>query len=988
MRCLFFFIVFFGAGTIHSLFAQQYSLRQYTVVDGLPQSQINTLVEDNYGYLWIGTNGGLARFDGKDFKIYNTLDGLLSNSITSLTIDSHENLWIVHPRGITRFDGVTFKKFQAPAQASGVRRVSRVFELNDTLIVLSRPGVLGKIFQDSVYYWDKPVGENKMIYFGQRTPSMGICFYLNDSSFLIFSADGKRKVISHKKNFGRAMNIFNYNNDLLIDTESGFYSLDLITNEFTKKAIDFGRHVVAYDSISADFWTWNEKVLRREGNEGESGKGENVLSDVDIRLIYFDGEGNSWFGTNGNGLYKYYARDFDRCASEKLTAVTAIEMDRSGATWIGSQIKGIWKIHKGKIKNYSLGDANEVAVMDIKQSPQGEIWVASYGGLGKYDSIKDSFTWYRREHGLSSQYITSLAFDQEGGVWCGTSGVGLNYFNKSEVKSYSIDEGLLGRNISSIFYYNKTKTLYAGSEFGLNAIQSGKITEIQVPELVNTSILSIHSFRDSLIMLGSSGAGIAFLDPVSNNTKLINTRDGLPSDFIYFVSSDEEGRLWVGTEKGISRLRLNNQLEIVENLHYGHENGLTGVEVNQNAFFLGREKYFGLIDGVYQYNDLPKNTQHHSYSLHLTDVEIFYGQFSSRDFADSSFGFFKIPFQPALPPDKNHITFQFNRIDKRYPNSIKYKYLLENFDKTWSMPTPVGQVTYSNLPHGAYVLNVLATNEQGSWDSKPLRYSFIVKTPFYKTTAFIFGMIILTLGSISLFFYFRVRKNVRKVLEIERIRQREQDSLRKEIARDFHDEMGNQLTRIINYISLIKLNGNGHAIDLYNKVEDSAKYLYTGTKDFIWSIDPVNDELVKLFIHIRDFGEKLFEEKGIKFRAYNEIKESVKIPYGYSREANLIMKEAMTNAFNHSKAENVSFMLRQDTDKFEFLLKDDGVGFNIGDVARLNGIKNMRTRAERMHTVLRIQSSTRETGTTIILILSKTKTTTHGSPFQKKSLNH
>jgi hypothetical protein len=107
---------------------------------------------------------------------------------------------------------------------------------------------------------------------------------------------------------------------------------------------------------------------------------------------------------------------------------------------------------------------------------------------------------------------------------------------------------------------------------------------------------------------------------------------------------------------------LNNQLEIVENLHYGFDNGLTGVEVNQNAFFLGKKKYFGLIDGIYQYNDLPKRS-HHSYDLHLTDVEIFYGQFSSRDFADSSFGFFKIPFQPSLPPDKNHITFNFNRID-------------------------------------------------------------------------------------------------------------------------------------------------------------------------------------------------------------------------------------------------------------------------------------------------------------------------------------
>src|SRR5690606_3881784 len=144
---------------------------------------------------------------------------------------------------------------------------------------------------------------------------------------------------------------------------------------------------------------------------------------------------------------------------------------------------------------------------------------------------------------------------------------------------------------------------------------------------------------------------------------------------------------------------------------------------------------------------------------------------------------------------------------------------------------------------------------------------------------------------------------VNKIVMMERIRAREQETLRKEIARDFHDEMGNQLTRIINYVSLLKLNstnGNGSQADLYAKVEDSAKYLYTGTRDFIWSIDPGNDELSKLFLYIRDFGEKLFEEKNINFRAYNEVREKIKLPYGFGREANLIFKEVMTNAFKYA----------------------------------------------------------------------------------------
>jgi len=295
------------------------------------------------------------------------------------------------------------------------------------------------------------------------------------------------------------------------------------------------------------------------------------------------------------------------------------------------------------------------------------------------------------------------------------------------------------------------------------------------------------------------------------------------------------------------------------------------------------------------------------------------------------------------------------------------------------MPTSTGLVTYGNLPPGEYTFKVKATDNKGSWSKEPLVYSFIVRTPFYQTATFQIALGVLLAALIGLILYIRVRSKIGKMIEVQRIRQQEQDSLRKEIARDFHDEMGNQLTRIINYISLMKLNGNGngHGHELYNKVEESAKYLYTGTRDFIWSIDPVNDELSKLFIHIRDFGEKLFSEKEINFRAYNELKSKIHVPYGFSREVNLIFKEAMTNSFNHSKAKNVSFALKDEGDLFTMELEDDGCGFVLAEIEKLNGIRNMRSRAERVQADVRIKSAP-GTGTLISLSFSTTKRKKHG----------
>ena len=285
----------------------------------------------------------------------------------------------------------------------------------------------------------------------------------------------------------------------------------------------------------------------------------------------------------------------------------------------------------------------------------------------------------------------------------------------------------------------------------------------------------------------------------------------------------------------------------------------------------------------------------------------------------------------------------------------------------------------------------MVTDSKGSWSQSKIEYPFTIRTPFYKTTSFVAGMFILVGGIVTLIFYIRVKQRIDRAMVMERIRQREQEAVRKEIARDFHDEMGNQLTRIINYVSLLKLNGsvysngNGHAKngshDLYTKVEDSAKYLYAGTRDFIWSIDPMNDELSKLFLYVRDFGEKLFEEKGINFRAFNEVKEPIKLPYGFCRQANLIFKEAMTNAFKYSQAKNVSLTLKRgDNETFDLSLEDDGVGFYTGDIQKMNGLQNIRERADRISAVLRIHSE-KNVGTKIILNFKLTKSHKYGVAF-------
>jgi hypothetical protein len=174
------------------LFAQgNFVLRNYTAAHGVPQSQINGMMEDDNGYLWLATyGGGVARFDGQNFNVYTTLDGLLSNIVYDLKIDNEQNIWAVHPQGISRFNGTSFKTFRPGIDSVNRNMVRRALVFEDTVLVLSSPGLLGKIYKDSVYYWAKAYQPNAFINRIFQFASGELCILMSDKRIFIKSRKG------------------------------------------------------------------------------------------------------------------------------------------------------------------------------------------------------------------------------------------------------------------------------------------------------------------------------------------------------------------------------------------------------------------------------------------------------------------------------------------------------------------------------------------------------------------------------------------------------------------------------------------------------------------------------------------------------------------------------------------------------------------------------------------------------------------------------
>ncbi|HEY3430564.1 MAG TPA: two-component regulator propeller domain-containing protein, partial [Cyclobacteriaceae bacterium] len=427
--------LFLGCIFVHAQVPHRnFSLRNYTAVHGLPQSQVIAVVEDKNGYLWMATwGGGLARFDGKEFKVYTTLDGLLSNIIANLTIDEDQNLWIVHPRGLTRFDGVNFKKFRATEQLSKREMVRRAFVFSDTVFITSAPGVLGKIYKDSVYYWSKAYEKDKLVMRVHQLTNGQLCIFLNDGRIILKTEKGDLNMGFLPKG-NKISNIYNYGDEVrmclysMIDYTMATYKLDLANQQLVPCSENIRGNVIFFDSGTKTYWLRDGQESLLTLQEGKSTP-EVVLEDVGVNQVLPDREGNIWIASNGAGLFKYAHQDFSKCTSENMRGVMSMLIDNEDATWIGTMSKGLWRIKDGKINSFT--DEKEPArngINCIAQAPNGDIWVGAVGGLAKLDIKTNKFLWYTPRDGLSAFSVFNISFDEKGNLWVGTP-AGLNYFD-------------------------------------------------------------------------------------------------------------------------------------------------------------------------------------------------------------------------------------------------------------------------------------------------------------------------------------------------------------------------------------------------------------------------------------------------------------------------------------------------------------------------------------------------------------------------------
>jgi len=312
----------------------------------------------------------------------------------------------------------------------------------------------------------------------------------------------------------------------------------------------------------------------------------------------------------------------------------------------------------------------------------------------------------------------------------------------------------------------------------------------------------------------------------------------------------------------------------------------------------------------------------------------------------------------------NLLRFKFAAQFYKHPEKTLYQYRLENFDRTWSAWTNEIQKDYTNLPYGNYTLLVQAKNVFGIVEAAQ-PYSFIILAPWYQNTWAYTIFFLLLIGMLvflsrSLIAYSRSNA----LLEHQRLeeqRRSTEESIRSQVAADFHDELGTRITRISLFSEILRgelPDASATAQGYLGKISKNADRLYDETRDFIWQLDPQKDTLADFITRMKTFGDELFENTDIQFDLDQQVENPIQIKLDMDQRRNLIriIKEAMHNALKYAKCKNVILKISATQESIYLILSDNGIGFTVDNGNDGIGLKNMQQRAEKIKANLNIDS--------------------------------
>jgi len=897
---------------------------------------ITALCEDSDGHLWIGTQqSGLFELAGGQVQHYSTEQGLLDDGVTSLAADSQGAVWIGSKSGLNLWENKKFKSYTVydglpDAYVAGVN-VAR----SGTVWITTHVGMCRFIDGHIAPYEFQTESQGRRPeYLGAYEDRRGNLWAFGDT-YLINLAAGKR---------------FNY----FRSSESASVRIwSLCEGSDGRLWIGTsGRGLFCFDNdrfqpviLDQDRWPY------------------------DVRAICEDDEGNVWLGTSGGGLIQLRPQSVYVLRAEQGlpgSLATALASDANGRIYVGLQRGGLFVGESGRfdaVENSDrLGVQNDVSSVCVTRN--GTVWAGTYGS-GLYGLRNGREVHFTTADGLPDNTVSTVCSDINGGIWFST-GVGTIYrFNGNDIIRFGEADGLPHSSVTVIIP-SPSGGLWLGTQDGqvLREVQ-GMFTN--VPAASNfgrNAVLALCEGEQGRLWIGTSGGGLTCLyNGVGVNW---NTANGLPSDVVAGVAEDDEKNLWLATGAGIYRINRGNA-----RASFINTNILLICELMSKAKTVPEppsiscgtravlssngDIWFATSEGVFSVNPHNSGIVHRAFPVYIENA-IFNGQ----PIPLLKGAIWSPPASNSVPlqvPDLHSLEIYFTALSFSEPEEIQFRHKLEGNDSDWVDDANNRSVRYGRLPYGHYRFRVQARGAEGGWQEAADSFAFVVPTPLYFQTwvLYIYGLIAVALIAVVVRVVSHRRLRVR-LARLEQLQSLERERMR--IARDMHDEMGSKLTKIsfLSEHAQVDARAGEPLAQKIGSIAETSRELLKTMDEIVWAVNPQNDTLENLTTYLSDYAVEYFQNTAIdcEIRLPQEIPHH---PLSSETRHNLFLafEETLNNVLKHSAAKKVKVEMACSTREFELKITDDGKGFAASATPAAksetrggggNGLKNMHERLE------------------------------------------
>ena len=735
----------------------QYVHRYWGEEEGLPQSSINAIAQTDDGYLWLGTQEGLVRFDGIYFKLFDksNVDVISSSDIRVLTTDNDGALWIgTRDGGILRYEAGAFFSITAFESLKSARITAiEIDEAEDILYVGTAEKGVWTYHNNRVHHLDEisvstvsslELDANGALWVGTRTDGLlqyqdkavRAYPYPNSEEPLDITAltyDASRDVLWVGT---RDHGLYTAGEEFLLPVAASY---QLPSSNILSLYVDGNQTLWVGTNLSglvrvlapaSSAWDGTEAIVEISSFMSSEG-----LSNDVVKTLFTDREGNLLIGTDGGGLNMLRESKFTTYTiAEGLIDdfVFSVHGDVTGAMWFSTE-KGVSRLDETGFTTYTRDDglATEF-VTSISSTADSSVWFGTYGGgLSRY---KDGvFTSYTLENGLPDESIFALYTDSRDVLWIGTGG-GIAQYADDRFKILTEEEGLTS-NLVTTMIEGKSGGVWVGTyNAGLNWVKAGQVFPFSSEHgLSNDAVLSLYRDSDDVLWVGTYGGGLNRVE--DGEVTVFTMKEGLFNDNIVHIVEDDEGDLWMSCNRGlfrVSKQELNafsrGEIDRITSIVFDKSDGLKSQEFNggiQPAGWKSRDGqlWFPTSKGVASIHPDQIVFNENPPPVYIEEILIDGKSLSAGK-------------DNRLDPGLKKIQFQYVGLSMVAPEKTTYRFRLEGVDDEWVEAGTRRTAYYTNLDHGAYTFQVIAENGDGIASEQAAIYTFYVRPFFYETLWF------------------------------------------------------------------------------------------------------------------------------------------------------------------------------------------------------------------------------------------------------------